>query len=63
MKLPIFWTNYKMDRYLSVLEDVAVCADLKVLMKVDINISVIVADPQGILDRQLRHPILHLLVH
>jgi hypothetical protein len=40
---------------------VAICADHKVLMKIDDNISLTVCDAQGILDQQLRpHPI-HLL--
>jgi hypothetical protein len=36
------------------LEDVALCAGHKVLMKVEDNILLIVGDPQGILDKQLR---------
>jgi len=43
------------------LPTVAICADHKVLMEVDDNISLTVCDAQGILDQQLRpHPI-HLL--
>jgi hypothetical protein len=40
------------------LEEVTVSAGHKVLMEVDYNILLIVADPQGILDLQIRpHPI------
>ena len=52
-----FIENY----FLLLLPTVAICADHKVLMKIDDNISLTVCNAQGILDQQLRpHPI-HLL--
>jgi hypothetical protein len=43
------------------LEEVAVRVGRKVLMEVDDNILLIVSDPQGILDQQLRPHPSHLL--
>jgi hypothetical protein len=36
------------------LEEFAMCTDDKVLLEVDENISLIIGDPHGILDQQLR---------
>jgi len=43
------------------MEEVAVHGGRKVLMEVDDNILMIVGDPRGILDEQLRPRLIHLL--
>jgi hypothetical protein len=45
------------------LEEVTVNASHEVLMEVDDNMSLIVGDPQGILDQQLRPiPLLNIII-